>query len=115
MATDTKKQMYEYAGLSHTAMKRCVSKPGVFPVALLVLTGADWSRSRHAPDKTRHDLSCLPVTDAIGSPPFKSLIRVTNRQTGLVWSGLVCLGVYENDKQYSYSLHLNKLDLYLSM
>jgi hypothetical protein len=40
------------------------------------------------------DLLCLPVICAIGSPAFKSVIRVPNSQIGLVWSALVCSHLY---------------------
>jgi hypothetical protein len=56
---------------------------------MLVLTGKEWHTSRHAPDKARQDLSCLPVTCAFVSPAFKSVIRVPSSQTGLDWSGLL--------------------------
>jgi hypothetical protein len=74
-------------------IKRSVSKSNilVFLAPLLGLTGKEWRKRRHTPDKARQDLSCLPVTYAIGSPTFKSVIRVPNSQTGLVGSVLVWL------------------------
>jgi hypothetical protein len=65
-------------------MKRSESKSHIFPVPLLVMTGKELRMSRNIADITRRDLSCLPLAYTIGSPTFNSVIRVPNRQTGLV-------------------------------
>jgi hypothetical protein len=51
-------------GLSHTVMKHSMSEPDIFPIALLILIGKEWRRSRHVPDKTRCDLLRMIITRA---------------------------------------------------
>jgi hypothetical protein len=79
---------------SHTQ----VSKPGIFPVLLFILTGKRHT-SRHAPDITSEGLLCMPMTFSIQSLAFKSVTRVPNRKTGLV-----CFGVIAPERRRSQSL-----------
>jgi hypothetical protein len=69
--------------LSHTVMKHSMSKSDKFPVALLILTGEERCRSCYPPDKTRHNLLCMPMTHATGLLPEFQTGRLVS--SGLVW------------------------------
>jgi hypothetical protein len=42
--------------------------------------------SRNAPNKTRLNLSCLAVTNVVGSPAFKPIVRLPTIHTAVAWS-----------------------------
>jgi hypothetical protein len=79
--------------LHHTGIslsRTPVSKPDIFAVPLLILTGIERLTSRRVPDEARQDFFVVSLRDSIGSPASKSVITVQNTRAGLVWSASVC-------------------------